>query len=136
MKQFTVGVTGTQSGMNPEQKEKFTQFLKWWSTDGAEDSRLLVDLIHGEAKGVDTEAATIANELGIIVLTPETKTGHFARNREIVDRCDVLVVIPWQDEWQSEGGTWYTHDYAEKKGVDIVTIWPSAEVNQLIGMGR
>jgi hypothetical protein len=39
-------------------------------------------------------------------------------------------------EWQSEGGTWYTHDYAEKKGVDIVTIWPSAEVNQLIGMGR
>lgn len=132
MKQFTVGVTGTQSGMNPEQKEKFSQFLFW--------RKLLeenpVEIIHGEAKGVDVEAAGIANDLGLRVLTPETKTGHFARNREIVDRCDVLVVIPWQDEWQSEGGTWYTHDYAEKKGVDIVTIWPSAEVNQLIGMGR
>jgi hypothetical protein len=118
--------------MNPEQKEKFSQFLFW--------RKLLeenpVEIIHGEAKGVDVEAAGIANHLGLRVLTPETKTGHFARNREIVDRCDVLVVIPWQDEWQSEGGTWYTHDYAEKKGVDIVTIWPSAEVNQLIGMGR
>ena len=131
MKLFTVGVTGTQSGMNPEQAICFQKYLERWTEDG-----YLVDLIHGEAKGVDTEAATIANELGIIVLTPETQTGHFARNREIVDRCDVLVVIPWQDEWQSEGGTWYTHDYAEKKGVDIVTIWPSAEVNQLIGMGR
>ena len=131
MKLFTVGVTGTQSGMNPEQAICFQKYLERWTEDG-----YLVDLIHGEAKGVDTEAASIANELGIIVLTPETQTGHFARNREIVDRCDVLVVIPWQDEWQSEGGTWYTHDYAEKKGVDIVTIWPSAEVNQLIGMGR
>ena len=136
MKLFTVGVTGTQSGMTPEQKEKFAQFLKWWTTDGAEDTRLTVDLIHGEAEGVDVEAAGIANDLGIRVSTPETKTGHFARNREIVDRCDVLVVIPWEDEWQSEGGTWYTHDYAKKKGVHIVTIWPSAEVHQLIGQGR
>ena len=131
MKLFTVGVTGTQSGMNPEQAICFQKYLERWTEDG-----YLVDLIHGEAKGVDTEAATIANELGIRVSTPETQTGHFARNREIVDRCDLLVVIPWQDEWQSEGGTWYTHDYAEKKGVDIVTIWPSAEVRQLIGMGR
>jgi len=132
MKQFTVGVTGTQSGMNPEQKEKFTQFL----SQRKRMEKDQVEIIHGEAKGVDTEAAGIANNLGLRVLTPETQTGHFARNREIVDRCDVLVVIPWQDEWQSEGGTWYTHDYAEKKGVDIVTLWPSAEVNQLIGMGR
>jgi len=132
MKQFTVGVTGTQSGMNPEQKEKFTQFL----SQRKRMEKDQVEIIHGEAKGVDTEAAIIASDLGLRVLTPETQTGHFARNREIVDRCDLLVVIPWQDEWQSEGGTWYTHDYAEKKGVDIVTIWPSAEVNQLIGMGR
>lgn len=132
MKLITVGVTGTQSGMTSEQKEKFKQFLYWRQFWG----ETTVDLIHGEAEGVDVEAAGIANDLGIRVSTPETKTGHFARNREIVDRCDVLVVIPWQDEWQSEGGTWYTHDYAEKKGVDIVTIWPSAEVNQLIGQGR
>jgi hypothetical protein len=118
--------------MTSEQREKFKQFLYWRKF--CEETT--VDLIHGEAEGVDVEAAGIANDLGIRVSTPETKTGHFARNREIVDRCDVLVVIPWQDEWQSQGGTWYTHDYAEKKGVDIVTIWPSAEVNQLIGQGR
>lgn len=132
MKCFTVGVTGTQSGMTPEQKEKFKEFLYWRNFWAGQT----VDLIHGEAEGVDVEAAGIANDLGIRASVPETKTGHFARNREIVDRCDVLVVIPWEDEWQSEGGTWYTHDYAEKKGVDVVTIWPSAEVNQLIGMGR
>ena len=130
---FTVGVTGTQSGMTSEQKEKFKEFLYWRNRFWSDTT---VDLIHGEAEGVDVEAAGIANDLGIRVSTPETKTGHFARNREIVDRCDVLVVIPWQDEWQPEGGTWYTHDYAEKKGVDILTIWPSAEVHQLIGQGR
>ena len=132
MKLFTVGVTGTQRGMNPEQKEKFKQFLYWrnfWS-------ETTVDLIHGEAEGVDVEAAGIANDLGIRVSVPETKTGHFARNREIVDRCDVLVVIPWQDEWQSEGGTWYTHDYAKKQGVEVLVIWPSAEVHKLIKQGR
>ena len=131
MKLITIGVTGTQSGMNPEQADVFTRLLKRWNDDG-----YMVDLIHGEAKGVDTEAASIANDLFMRASTPETKTGHFARNREIVDRCDMLVVIPWQDEWQPEGGTWYTHDYAEKKGVDTLVIWPSEEVHQLIGQGR
>ena len=131
MKLITIGVTGTQSGMNPEQADVFTRLLKRWNDDG-----YTVDLIHGEAKGVDTEAASIANDLFMRASTPETKTGHFARNREIVDRCDMLVVIPWQDEWQPEGGTWYTHDYAEKKGVDTLVIWPSEEVHQLIGQGR
>ena len=131
MKLITIGVTGTQSGMNPEQADVFTRLLKRWNDDG-----YMVDLIHGEAEGVDLEAAGIANDLGIRVSTPETKTGHFARNREIVDRCDMLVVIPWQDEWQPEGGTWYTHDYAEKKGVETFVIWPSEEVHQLIGQGR
>ena len=131
MKLITIGVTGTQSGKNPEQADVFTRLLKRWNDDG-----YMVDLIHGEAKGVDTEAASIANDLFMRTSTPETKTGHFARNREIVDRCDMLVVIPWQDEWQPEGGTWYTHDYAEKKGVDTLVIWPSEEVHQLIGQGR
>ena len=136
MKLFTLGVTGTQSGMNAEQATKFEQYLKWWSSDGTPDCPLTIELIHGEAQGVDTQAATIAQGLGITVSTPDTQTGHFARNREIVDRCDLLVVIPWQDEWQSEGGTWYTHDYAKKKGVEVIVIWPSAEVHQLIGQGR
>ena len=136
MKTFTIGVTGTQSGMTVEQASSFEGYLEWWSTDGGGSSRLTVDLIHGEAQGVDTQAAAIAKDLGITVSTPDTQTGHFARNREIVDRCDLLIVIPWQDEWQSEGGTWYTHDYAKKQGVEVLVIWPSAEVNQLIGQGR
>ena len=136
MKTFTVGVTGTQSGMTVEQASSFEGYLERWSTDGAEDSRLTVDLIHGEAQGVDTQAAAIAKDLGIAVSTPDTQTGHFARNREIVDRCDLLVVIPWQDEWQSEGGTWYTYDYAKKQGVEVLVIWPSAEVHKLIKQGR
>jgi hypothetical protein len=47
---------------------------------------------------------------------------HFARNRNIVDASDILIVIPYQDEWQPSGGTWYTHDYAVKKGVLVVII--------------
>ncbi len=131
MKLFTVGVTGTQSGMTVEQASSFEGYLEKLTLDGYR-----VNLVHGEAQGVDIQAADIAYDLGIATTTPDTQTGHFARNREIVDRCDLLIVIPWQDEWQPEGGTWYTHDYAKKQGVEVLVIWPSAEVHQLITQGR
>lgn len=137
MKTFTLGITGTRSGMNAEQRHGFEMLLK--SLKREHGSGLC--LIHGEAPGVDTEAAQIAEAMGVRVLTPRTPLdeygrGHFARNREIVDRSDLLIVIPWQDQWQPEGGTWYTHDYAEKNDRDVLVIWPSAQVNQLISQGR
>lgn len=134
-----IGVTGTRSGMNKRQKQEFTELL----------SDLLVDCFansengefhHGDCVGVDVEAAKIARKLGFkIVCHPPEKDelrafhksdeirepkSYFARNRNIVDECDVLLVIPYQDSHQSHGGTWYTHDYAVKKDKPLHIIFP------------
>ena len=141
-----IGITGTRNGMNAEQLQRF-KFTLATMRQSKED-----EFHHGDCVGVDVEAAAVARSMGMRTVSHppvdeslrahhnstvilEQKT-HFARNRDIVDDVDILFVIPWQDEWQSRGGTWYTHDYAEKKGVETITIWPSEEVHRLIGQGR
>lgn len=53
---------------------------------------------------------------------------HFARNREIVDETDLLVVLPSSDSWMPRGGTWYTHDYALKRGKPVIVVWPDGKI--------
>ena len=126
-----VGVTGTRSGMNKRQQQEFTDFLNELGTG---------EFHHGDCVGVDVEAARIAEKLGWkTVCHPPIKDdlrafhdsdefrepkSYFARNRNIVDETDVLLVIPYQDSHQSHGGTWYTHDYAKKKDKPLHVIFP------------
>ena len=139
-----IGITGTRSGMNAEQSSSLRYHLSRFAH--------VTEFHHGDCVGVDDQAATIANNMDIqTVCHPPVdeslrahhnstvileQKNHFARNRNIVDSVDLLFVVPYQDEWQSRGGTWYTHDYAKKKGVETFTIWPSEEAHQLISQGR
>jgi len=50
---------------------------------------------------------------------------HFARNRNIVDSSDLLIATPFNDLDRKKGGTWYTINYALKKGVDTIIILPN-----------
>lgn len=141
-----IGVTGTRNGMNEEQMKRF-KFTLATMIQSQED-----EFHHGDCVGVDEEAAIIASNMGIQTVchppvdeslrayhnstTILEQKNHFARNRNIVDSVDFLFVVPYQDEWQSRGGTWYTHDYARKKGVETFTIWPSEQVQQLMRQGR
>lgn len=128
-----IGVTGTRNGMNSSQRERVTQFLQENKSEGAE-------FHHGDCIGVDVEVAEIAHSLGYYVvnhppvdeslrafhksdkiLDPKT---YFARNRDIVDDTDLLIVVPMDDAHQSRGGTWYTHDYAGKKGKPVSVFFP------------
>ncbi len=135
-----VGITGTREGMTPEQKAAF--------------GRLFTELRptvfgHGDCVGVDDEAARLVDEcdvaiaVHVICYPPVDETHrafnpcydemraprtHFARNRDIVDECDVLIVVPLQNERQDRGGTWYTHDYAVKKGKPLYVLWPDGRV--------
>lgn len=130
-----IGVTGTRSGMTEYQRNKVVQVLLGYAEyDGSEE------LHHGDCIGVDVITADLAKELGYkIICHPPVKEdlrgyfpsneyrsplSYFARNRNIVDECDHLLVVPFQMEWQPNGGTWYTHDYAKKKGKPITIIWP------------
>ena len=126
-----VGVTGTRSGMTAEQK-----FL----VQGLLESLSGTELHHGDCVGVDAEVAIMAKELGYqIVCHPPEKSdlrawvpademrepfSYFRRNRNIVDECDVLLVVPYQNSPQNQGGTWYTYSYAQKKGKNNIIVWP------------
>jgi len=157
METFKIGITGTRNGMNVDQLESFQERMKTIYDISSERHpgvrRRPIELHHGDCVGVDVETAQIATGLGIkTVCHPpvdqrlrahhksdvilEQKT-HFARNRDIVDSVDILFVLPLQDKWQSRGGTWYTHDYAKKKGVPFEIFFPmSSIIEQLMKQGR
>ena len=131
-----VGVTGSRSGMNETQMREVSQALEALYTPGAE-------FHHGDCMGVDEQAATLAQSMGYRVVSHPGPDGehrahhpsdevrevdtHFRRNRTIVNTTDLLLVVPWQEEHQTNGGTWYTHDYAVKVGKPRRVFWPSGE---------
>jgi hypothetical protein len=127
------GFTGTRHGMTPAQKATLRSLL----TSGEQPS----EFHQGDCVGADDEATEIAYELGIrIICHPpidatdraqndhfhvlkEPKT-HFARNRDIVNETDHLLATPFDSKPLTHGGTWYTIDYAKKKGKPVTIIWP------------
>jgi hypothetical protein len=126
-----VGVTGTREGANAYQLAELRTVLT--ELKGTE-------FHHGDCKGVDVEAAAIAKDLGYKVVCHPPKSseqqgffggdeireplGYLQRDRNIVDATDVLLVVPLQNEWQPKSGTWYTYDYAVKKGKPVNVIYP------------
>ena len=131
-----IGVTGTRSGMNDLQIEEVFEYLQQFNPSDTE-------LHHGDCVGVDAQVAEIAKMLGMrIVCHPPEKTdmrawfdsdetrmplSYFVRNRNIVDETDQLLVVPYQDSYQTNGGTWYTHDYAKKKNKNLVVFFPKRQ---------
>jgi len=136
MEPMKIGITGTRSGCTKAQFSKLQSILETYTNT--------TEFHHGDCVGVDAEAALLAKTLGMrIVSHPSEKDelrayvpydeckekfSHFKRNRNIVDSVNLLIVIPWQSEWSSNGGTWYTHDYARRRdkrhGVKTLIIWP------------
>jgi len=126
-----IGITGTRYGMNETQFELIHEYL---------DRDEKFEIHHGDCNGVDAEVACLAKQLGhYIVSHPPTSSalrayteydeireplGYFARDRKIVESTDFLIVVPNTPEWQSRGGTWYTHDYAVKRGVMVDVLYP------------
>ena len=126
-----IGITGTREGMTEWQAKEVHKVLSELRGDSFH---------HGDCRGVDVEAAAIAKSLGYTIVCYPPKSaeeqGHFGgdvvhepagyleRDRAIVDACDVLIVVPKQMEWQSKGGTWYTHDYAKRTNKPFSVIWP------------
>ena len=134
-----IGVTGTRSGMNDLQLQQVIDFL-------VNNFEVNSEFHHGDCIGVDAEAAQIAKNIGYkIVCHPpinqdlraffqsdeyREEYSYFARNRNIVDDVDFLMVVPFQDEWQPHGGTWYTNDYAKKKDKRTQIFFPGKDNEQ------
>jgi hypothetical protein len=127
-----IGVTGTREGANDRQLEAIITFMESLGSGH--------ELHHGDCSGVDVEVAQVAKELGWRIVCHPPKTtetqgyfggdeirqplGYLQRDRNIVDETEMLIVVPLQNQWQSRGGTWYTHDYAVKKGKPVNIFYP------------
>ena len=138
-----IGFTGTRAGMSDKQKETFIRVVS--------ELNELSEFHHGDCIGADDEAADIIadilpeeghhikivchppikeelrafNKSADITLQPKD---YFARNRDIVDAADILIACPKESSRQSRGGTWYTVDYAQKRGAKFLIIWPDGSV--------
>jgi hypothetical protein len=134
---YRIGFTGTRHGMTPEQASAVAAVMGELG---------MTEFHHGDCIGADKEANDIALWVGIEpVIHPPVDEAHrafcasakmrepkrhFARNRDIVDETDHLIATPWQAERpapKSGGGTWYTIEYAEKRGKPVTIIWPSGK---------
>ncbi len=141
---MNIGFTGTRRGMTEAQKLSFLDLLRILGVQR---------LHHGDCVGADDEAATMAdnrkitvvshppvdtshqahNEFSVEVRGPKT---HFARNRDIVDETDGLIATPCDSTRQNRGGTWYTVSYAEKRDKPFWIIWPDGTVEAKDGLNK
>lgn len=131
-----IGVTGTREGANNIQLKKVAEYMISLGPGH--------ELHHGDCRGVDVEIAAIAKHLGwqIVCHPPalkeqqgffggdevRTPKGYLARDRQIVDETELLIVVPLQDEWQSKGGTWYTCSYAKKRKSPYIIFYPNGKI--------
>ena len=118
-----IGFTGTRSGMSSKQKEEVAKLL---------DSHDMINttVLHGGCIGADIDFHELCegapNDLKYrgeykdadVIHSSQT---HFKRNRDIVDRCDILIATPYNDD-SSKGGTWYTIKYAQKLNKQVIII--------------
>lgn len=138
-----IGVTGTREGLSTDQMVSL--FSTLIDLGAMFDS---MELHHGDCIGADATAHDIAISLSWkVVVHPPTKDTarafkvgtsiapalpYLARNRQIVDDVDVLIVLPKQNELptsDTRGGTWYTYRYAMKRKTRvIIIIWPNGNV--------
>ena len=132
-----VGFTGTRFGMTEKQRNNFLQLIAGWEP---------TEFHMGCCKGADKEAAAIYWALcdapyivghpgplhdpwqdpEVFSLCSEIRprTNHFARNRNIVHVCDVLLAAPKEPFRQPRGGTWYTYDQAQKIARQTIVLMP------------
>ena len=136
---MNIGVTGTRNGMN---KFQHSNFVDWIINNKGQDGNFYFH--HGDCIGVDAESAKLATSCGYLTVChpPEKEDlrafyksdytlapkSYFARNRNIVNSSDVLLVIPYENKHKNVGGTWYTHDYALKMGKKILIFYPNGSI--------
>lgn len=137
----TIGFTGTRHGMSVRQKHRLCRELTPLLT---QDSR--ARFLEGDCVGADEEAAALAKFIDartcVIALPGPGMTmrayapadevrpikTHFARNRDIVKECAVLLACPGEMTEQARGGTWYTINYAKKVGKPVRILWPDGSM--------
>ncbi len=138
-----ISFTGTRNGMTPEQALIVVHLLARFRP---------TEIHHGDCVGADIEFAQTCHTIEPLIPRPriiahpgESARGgwnqfkgnfphndevwevkaHFARNRDMVDLLgadDVLIATPFSMDVTNGGGTWYTINYARKRGVRVMVV--------------
>lgn len=136
-----IGSTGSRFGATPEQfvKARLILVAEW---------RAGATFHHGRCRGADEQMHHAARSLGYVIeqhppqnramedITCDVAPGeiihsrrpYLDRDRDIVDACSQLIVIPQypEDDARSKrSGTWYTARYARQQGIKIYLIAPA-----------
>lgn len=137
-----VGFTGTQHGMTKAQRAAFR--------------RLVLELgvttfHHGDCVGSDAQAHNTVRKrtTAKLVIHPPSNEGkrafskhatftykaapYLERNRNIVNRCQLLVATPGGMSEELRSGTWFTVRYARKIKRPIVLVYPDGTTEKVAG---
>jgi hypothetical protein len=135
-----VGITGSRLGATEAQTEVLIETLSYLrEAYGAEE------LHHGDAVGVDAQAAAIARDLGYRTIghPPDVDLyraffpsdedrppmDYLLRDRAVVQEVDVLIGCPNTRRPVRRSGTWYTIRYAIRVNQRLMVIWPDGSVS-------
>lgn len=122
-----VGFTGTQQGMSLRQQIQLDKVLGWfWLADESVGARPIFYDGDCPVESADQQARTIARQIGYECrqLPPRQRSAVelLARNRRLVEFCDVLVAAPDTDHEKIRSGTWYTVRRARDAGKPVVML--------------
>jgi predicted Rossmann fold nucleotide-binding protein DprA/Smf involved in DNA uptake len=131
---ITIGFSGTQHGMSPDQRETVRNLLSTYYLMGG------TKFVHGNCIGADEEAAEMAMEMGYYVFAHIAATGNkqserntfhdcsevplppLTRNRLIVNESTRMIIAPYRDTEHIRSGTWATYRYAHKQNRPIAIV--------------
>jgi hypothetical protein len=139
MTDFTVGFTGSQTGMTDAQRVSVADLLEMFRAD-----RPRPRFNYGFCVGADDQAAMIAGNLGYQLHAypgdnpnkrgktyPHVLHGqqpNLVRNAMIVGDSTVLIATPAQRKEIRRSGTWATVRAARKAVVPVWIVWPDGAV--------
>lgn len=135
---MSVGFTGTQMGMTPEQSANLIEALQTLMRYS--------DFHHGDCMGADAQAHEIAVSLRYrIILHPPSNSdkrafcladearkplGYLDRNTEIVKETEILIACPKEVTEQLRSGTWSTVRRARKLNRNILVLFPDGSTKK------
>jgi hypothetical protein len=138
-----IGFTGTRHGMTDAQQQALYEAL-WPYTQ--EEGWGGWAFHHGDCQGADAQAHRIAwLTLGAIVHVHPPDKGalraycvgpsrvirypqlpYLLRNWAIVEACTLLIAAPQEAQETQRSGTWTTVRYAQKVGIPVMILLPTA----------
>lgn len=149
MLEFDIGFTGTQNGMTVAQATTVSVLLH-----NLRAGVISCAFRHGCCIGADEQAHRIALQVkGMHIYGhPSIKKGkqallkglsayygprdYLSRNRDIVDKSNVLIGTPKENTNMLRSGTWYTIRYAVKTGVPVLIVTPDGEIRDWISCNK